>query len=377
MRLAIIVFLLLCWCQVGTGLGRESGGLEVSIQDQSGQAQKGETKPITNDDVVNMVKAGLAESTIVLAIHHSSAAFDTSPQALISLQSQGVPQRVLDAMLTAGSERPTHPTTQTERTNPAGVGGNGKWDVRDEISPDTGSRTVTLTLPAEQGVAASAGLDKYPRLNIRCRSRQTVVYIRTGSLPADADANAEYRVQLRVDDGQPSIQPWEQSTGHDSLFAPDPVEFARLLAGAKKLAVEFTPPGSGPVATSFDLTGLDAAVAKVADACGWSLQGEPAASAKDKGNPRDLHAIRKVLLDADWSDDDDVLARKSEAIAKRTCLQVVDTSAAADAILKWSIQGFTGGALELRTKDGQVIWSKAGSVSTPLTALKQAVGCPK
>ena len=279
-------------------------------------------------------------------------------------------------MLTAGSERPTSPAEHTA-ANPASVGGNGKWEVRDEISPDSGSRTVTLVLPAEQAVSASAGLDKYPRLFIRCQSRQTDVYIHTGSLPADADANGEYNVRLRLDDGQPSTQPWEQSTGHDSLFAPNPVEFARLLAGSKRLALEFTPPESGPVATWFDLNGLGGALGKVADACGWSVQSDSAAGTRTKGNPPDLHAIRKVLLDADWADDEVILARKSGAIAKRTCLQVVDTPAAADAILKWSIQGFTGGALELRSKDGQVIWSKAGSVTTPLAALKQAVGCPK
>ena len=119
MRLGVIVVLWLCLCPMGVGLGRESGGLNSSAQAgapapasegsaaPSGQAQNAARKPLTNDDVVGMLKAGLAENTIVLAIQHSSTAFDTSPQALIALHNQAVPPTVIDAMLKAGSEKST------------------------------------------------------------------------------------------------------------------------------------------------------------------------------------------------------------------------------------------------------------------------------
>ena len=45
---------------------------------------------MTNADVINMVKAGLTENTIVLDIQLSPTAFDTSPNALIELKNQGV-----------------------------------------------------------------------------------------------------------------------------------------------------------------------------------------------------------------------------------------------------------------------------------------------
>ncbi len=54
---------------------------------------------ITNADVVEMVKASLPESTIILAIQQSEPNFDTSPKALIELSKQGVPQKIMDAML--------------------------------------------------------------------------------------------------------------------------------------------------------------------------------------------------------------------------------------------------------------------------------------
>jgi len=228
MRLAVSIWLLLGLGPIMTGQGRELGvvNLEAATAEagtqatqnagQTGQAQKSEQKPLTNEDVLSMVKAGLAQSTIVLAIQHASTAFDTSAQALIDLHRQGVPQPVLDAMLTAGNSKAVSPAVTPAST------------------------------PAKPGTA-----------------------------------------------------------------------------------------------------------------------------------PPDLHKIRKVFLETEWADDDDVIARKVIAIHRRTCLQVVQTLNAADASLRWSDEGFTGAAFELHSKDGQVIWSRVGGFAPPFKALKQALGCPK
>src|ERR1035441_4237411 len=60
-------------------------------------------KPISNADVLSMTKSGLGEQTIVLAIQHGPTAFDTSPQALVELKKAGVPDGVLNCMLTAAT----------------------------------------------------------------------------------------------------------------------------------------------------------------------------------------------------------------------------------------------------------------------------------
>lgn len=60
-------------------------------------------KPLTNADVVEMVKAGLAEDTIVLTIERSASDFDTSPPALIALKQNGVSQKIMDAMIKAAT----------------------------------------------------------------------------------------------------------------------------------------------------------------------------------------------------------------------------------------------------------------------------------
>lgn len=53
----------------------------------------------TDADVVAMVKAGISESTILLAIENGPNRFDTSPAALIELKNQGVPDTVIQAMV--------------------------------------------------------------------------------------------------------------------------------------------------------------------------------------------------------------------------------------------------------------------------------------
>jgi hypothetical protein len=58
-------------------------------------------KPITNDDVVQMVKAGFTEQTVVGAIKANDTAFDTSVQALMALKNSGVSQPIIDAMLSS------------------------------------------------------------------------------------------------------------------------------------------------------------------------------------------------------------------------------------------------------------------------------------
>jgi hypothetical protein len=82
-------------------------------------AQEGK-KPLTNSDVIQMMKAGLSENTVILAIQKGPTEFDTSPQSLIQLKNQGVSPAVLDAMIQAGTA-PSVPnqTTVSSRQNNA------------------------------------------------------------------------------------------------------------------------------------------------------------------------------------------------------------------------------------------------------------------
>ncbi|MDT4955047.1 MAG: hypothetical protein QOJ02_3185 [Acidobacteriota bacterium] len=108
-----------------------------------------EKKPLTNDDVVTMVKAQLPENTIVLAIQQSPTSFDTSVQALIQLKNQGVSAKVLDAMLQVGkpvetSQQTTSTVRQPNSINPLTLGpetGGAVGSIGSVILVDGANRT--------------------------------------------------------------------------------------------------------------------------------------------------------------------------------------------------------------------------------------------
>jgi len=89
-----VFFILLLWCAYAFA--------------QSDQAA------MTNADVVEMVKAGLADDTIVLAIQKRTTSFDTNPATLVSLKKQGISDKVLAAMLNSGNQQSAQPS-QTQR----------------------------------------------------------------------------------------------------------------------------------------------------------------------------------------------------------------------------------------------------------------------
>lgn len=62
-------------------------------------------KPLTNDDVVQMVKGGFDESTTIAAIEASDTDFDTSVQALMALKAAGISEKTISAMLAATKKK--------------------------------------------------------------------------------------------------------------------------------------------------------------------------------------------------------------------------------------------------------------------------------
>jgi len=59
--------------------------------------------PMTNEDVIKMVRGGLGEGTVLQAIDASAPAFDTSPDGLVRLKQGGVSDAVIQRILAKGS----------------------------------------------------------------------------------------------------------------------------------------------------------------------------------------------------------------------------------------------------------------------------------
>ena len=98
---------------------------------------------LTNADVIRLVKAGVAESTIVSSVQSSPTNFELSPDALIALQRAGVGPNILQAMMARGSAQPSGSAaagaSQGATTARSGLAAKGTMQLR-LSAPKTGPR---------------------------------------------------------------------------------------------------------------------------------------------------------------------------------------------------------------------------------------------
>jgi hypothetical protein len=106
---------------------------------------------LTNDSVIGMVKAGLAESVIIQKIRASPRKFDTSTDGLIKLKAAGVPDKIVEAMISGGA--PAAATAQGDPTI-AHVSAAGtrqlkpaRGEIETSVAPFAGSRQEVV-IPA-------------------------------------------------------------------------------------------------------------------------------------------------------------------------------------------------------------------------------------
>lgn len=73
---------------------------------------------LTNDSVVQMVKAGLPESLVIAKIRSTPTKFDLRTESLVSLKNSGVSNKVLEAMMSPGSPAPGSPAPGAQAAAP-------------------------------------------------------------------------------------------------------------------------------------------------------------------------------------------------------------------------------------------------------------------
>ncbi len=85
-------------------------------------------KPLTNENVLRMVKVGFEQSMIVKAIEANDTDFDVSVEALMDLKNAGVSQPIIEAMLAAEAKKKApDPTVKPANAPPP--------DPNDPMSP--------------------------------------------------------------------------------------------------------------------------------------------------------------------------------------------------------------------------------------------------
>lgn len=116
-------------------------------------------KPLTNSDVVAMVKGGLPENVIISSIGAQDTNFDVSAAALISLKKQGVSTAIMNAMLSASSKHPGSepgPAASTASSNVMPP----NHAVETAPKPNAPAPVPPSTAPAPQPQAGISGVYK-------------------------------------------------------------------------------------------------------------------------------------------------------------------------------------------------------------------------
>ncbi len=108
--------------------------------------------PVTNDEIIEMVKAGLTSELIITKIKSSRCNFDTSPFALVSLKESNVPDSVLLEMV----RNPEGGEPAVERIQPV-------------------SQLKAEATPTERPQAPSDGLPEYGHISEIRRMRRAYV----------------------------------------------------------------------------------------------------------------------------------------------------------------------------------------------------------
>jgi len=88
---------------------------------------------LTNDSVVQMIKAGLPEGVVIAKIRSTATKFDLRTESLVSLKKNGVSDKVLEAMMAPGSPATGAQAAAPAAAVPAAAAATGALRDRDTI----------------------------------------------------------------------------------------------------------------------------------------------------------------------------------------------------------------------------------------------------
>jgi hypothetical protein len=154
-------------------------------------AQQGQ-QPLTNADVVKMVKSGLPASVISNAIQANDTDFDVSANGLIALQKAGVPQTVMDAMISASSKK---------RSGAAASSAAPATTAASAALPNGGQLAVSV---AQGGKVVALPLEKTQLAQTKSKASSL------GALATDSAVNQAFQVGVN----EAAWQAWSHGGGY-------------------------------------------------------------------------------------------------------------------------------------------------------------------
>jgi hypothetical protein len=180
------------------------------------------------------------------------------------LAARGVPSSNVAAAHIAA---PTQPSSRA--TLGSASTATQKWTSENRTSWVGNRRhSAAFELPAENIVPIWLNHFR-PMLVVRCVSKQTEVFVFTGSAIKIEPQTEDHTVTIRFDEEPELRERWPDSFDHDALFASDGAAFVQALLRARTLRFGYTPHNVAPVTAHFEVSGLAERIEPVARDCGW------------------------------------------------------------------------------------------------------------
>ena len=129
---------------------------------------------LTNQSVVEMVKAGLSERVIIAKIRNSPTNFDTQTDALIALKKNGVPEKVIEAIMSPSA--PAAVAAPPASSAPAG-------SVAMAPPPAASPARPTVSRPASTGSSRRAAAVRWAAASTTSASTEGVPTPHTNGRP--------------------------------------------------------------------------------------------------------------------------------------------------------------------------------------------------
>lgn len=146
-----------------------------------------------------------------------------------------------------------------------------EWQTRLETSAMTDQTNVYMSLLSEEVVNCGWETQKTTLL-VRCRENTTSVIFSTGCHMTSSDYSNYGDVTYRLDDGLAQTIGFRESTNNRSLGlwrGAKAIPFAKEMLGKDRLIARMTPYGENAFTATFNISGLEAEIGPLRDACGW------------------------------------------------------------------------------------------------------------
>ena len=146
------------------------------------------------------------------------------------------------------------------------------WRVVSEVSKLTDDPTVTLMVRTAEPVRCGFREPEPMSLYLRCMENTTSLYFAGECHLTSSQYNDYGHVDIRLDNDKAFTSRMNQSTDSRALGLWNggySIPVIKRMIGKKRLIARMTPFSESPITVEMDISGLDAAIEPLRNACGW------------------------------------------------------------------------------------------------------------